>query len=146
MFRRFARKTFGNTDFEQIKGVLAHADCQNILEHRGTQRVAQRNTEKDCQNDWRNHKEHKGPQRDTKHDAGGGPCVRARRTSGPGACRAWRASHATLWERGGDAAPENGEQRTENRTPDKRATNEALCKVASAAKPSLQASKLPHNY
>ena len=60
MFRRFARKTFGNTDFEQIKGVLAHADCQNILEHRGTQRVAQRNTEKDCQNDWRNHKEHKG--------------------------------------------------------------------------------------
>ena len=40
--------------------MLAHADCQNILEHRGTQRVAQRNTEKDCQNDCRNHKEHKG--------------------------------------------------------------------------------------
>ena len=27
--------------------MLAHADCQNILEHRGTQRVAQRNTEKE---------------------------------------------------------------------------------------------------
>ena len=26
------------------------------------------------------------------------------------------------------------------------ATDEALCKMASAAKPSLQASKLPHNY
>ena len=25
LFRRFARKTFGNTDFEQIKGVLPHA-------------------------------------------------------------------------------------------------------------------------
>ena len=42
--------------------------------------------------------------KDTKKGcAGGGPCVRARRTSGPGACRAWRASHATLWGRGADA-------------------------------------------
>ena len=31
---------------------------------------------------------------------GGGPCVCARHTSGPGACRAWRASHATLWREG----------------------------------------------
>ena len=30
--------------------------------------------------------------------------MRARRTSGPKACRAWRASHATLWERGGHDA------------------------------------------
>ena len=35
----------------------------------------------------------------------GGPCVRARRTSGPGACRAWRASHATLWGGAAMAAP-----------------------------------------
>ena len=34
-----------------------------------------------------------------EHGAGGGPCVRVKRTSGPGACRAWRASHATLWGR-----------------------------------------------
>ena len=26
LFRRFARKTFGNTDFRQIKGVLVHAE------------------------------------------------------------------------------------------------------------------------
>ena len=78
MFRRFARKTFGNTDFEQIKGVLAHADCQNILEHRGTQRVAQRNTEKDCQNDWRNHKEHEGHKEGTTL----GRAVRARKAHG----------------------------------------------------------------
>ena len=48
--------------------------------------------------------------KDTKKGcAGDGPCVRARRTSGPEACRAWRASHAMLWGRGrgGLAAPSN---------------------------------------
>ena len=48
--------------------------------------------------------------KDTKKGcAGDGPCVRARRTSGPEACRAWRASHAMLWGRGrgGRAAPSN---------------------------------------
>ena len=63
MFRRFARKTFGNTDFEQIKGVLAHADCQNILEHRGTQRVAQRNTEKEGATRPREQRTENGEQR-----------------------------------------------------------------------------------
>ena len=48
--------------------------------------------------------------KDTKKGcAGDGPCVRARRTHGPEACRAWRASHAMLWGRGrgGGAAPSN---------------------------------------
>ena len=47
MFRRFARTTIGNTAFEQIKVVLAHADCQNIFRLQSPQRVF-------------NHKEHKG--------------------------------------------------------------------------------------
>ena len=51
----------------------------------------------DCQRgfttkDTKNHKGHK------EHDAGSGPCVRARRTSGPGACRgmAGFARHALV--------------------------------------------------
>ena len=58
--------------------------------------------------------------KDTKERrGGGGPCVRSRRTHGPGACRAWRASHAMLWRRGrgGRAALENGEQKTERAGP-----------------------------
>ena len=82
------------TDLLQIKGVLAHADCQCGLDHRGAQRLAQRNTEMHCQFIL-NHKGHEGH----KARRRGGPCVRVKRTSGPGACRAWRASHATLWGR-----------------------------------------------
>ena len=127
-----------------------------FLEHRGSQRVAQRNTEKDrpgLPDCFGNHKGHKGKARR------GGPCVRVRRTSGLGACWAWRASHAMLWGwgRGGRAAPENGAcrrnapnlprpQKTENGAP-LRATEESGDVGRSPtekAKPlSLQASKLP---
>ena len=47
LFRRFARKTFGSTDLEQIKGVLPHAGLpvffttKNATDHKG---------HKDCQN------------------------------------------------------------------------------------------------
>ena len=109
----------------------------------------------------KNTKDHKGTQSTTQ--GAGRACAQgarpARRPVGRGGLRTprfGRGAQTRPWgltamrfrrcRRGGDAAPENGEQRTENRTPDKRATNEALCKVASAAKPSLQASKLPHNY
>ena len=54
------------------------------------------------------HKGHEGPQRGTKEgNAGGGPCVRARRTSGPGACKgmAGFARHAlVLGSPSGEAA------------------------------------------
>ena len=78
MFRRFARKTFGNTDFEQIKGVLAHADCQNILEHRGTQRVAQRNTEKEGATRPREQRTENGEQRAPLRGDGRDRCAKRR--------------------------------------------------------------------
>ena len=85
------------TDFEQIKGVLAHADCQCVLDHRDSQRNPQRLTEKAF---GFYHKEHEGPRRGTKGTARRkGRAVRARkahvRPEGPE--RAWRASHAMLW-------------------------------------------------
>ena len=63
--------------------MLSHADCQNILITKDTKDTVQARSAR--------------PSTVKEGDAGGGPCVRARRTSGPEACRAWRASHATLW-------------------------------------------------
>ena len=105
----------GNRRFRrlgQIRGVLPHAGLPVRVYHKA-------------------HKGHKGRRRR------GGPCVRAKRTSGPEACRAWRASHAMLWfwEPSGDSrrpisqsAPSGGVGR--NPSPKTKL-------------PSLQASKLP---
>ena len=71
-----------------IRGRLPPADCQ-------------------CGFTTKNTKDRKGRKATNLQRLGrrrwGEPCVRARRTSGPGACRAWRASHAMLWGRGADA-------------------------------------------
>ena len=95
--------------------------------------------------------------KDTKDEAGAGrACAQGARPA-RGACRAWRASHAMLWGRGrgGRAAPENRERKTERaapkaqtfhgyRTPDKRATDKATCKGNQASKPlNFQASNHP---
>ena len=89
-----------------------------FLDHRDSQRVSQRLTEKDCQNkgtadfaDWsrlgagyrrqdcQNNWLSQRTQRTQRRRRWGGPCVRVKRTSGPGACRgmAGFARHALVF-------------------------------------------------
>ena len=92
--------------------------ARRSLEHRGTQRVTQRNTGMDCLcilEITKNTKDHNGAQRGW-HGAEGGPCVRTRHTSGPGPGGHGGLRTPCFGGRGADAPrrTENGKRRTES--------------------------------
>ena len=87
-----------------MEGLPCGADTKNTKDHEGAQRLTRGTADftdllqirgrlppADCQIDWKLPCRPKGPnlpwlRTQRKSEARGGPCVRARRTSGPGAC------------------------------------------------------------
>ena len=143
------------------------ADTKNTKDHEGTRRTARMENADpaDWCRFWRAGarrtarlfwKSQRTQRTRRKGEAGAGrACAQGARPA-RGACRAWRASHAMLWGRGrgGRAAPENGERKTERAGAKRqtfhghgaplRATDEATCKGNQASKPlNFQASNHP---
>ena len=91
----------GRGRWEDVEGLPCGADTKNTKDHEDTRRrnrrfrrlepIRGRLPPADCQIDWKLPCRPKGPnlpwlRTRRESDARGGPCVRTRRTSGPGAC------------------------------------------------------------